>query len=427
MNMLEYLAQKKDTMHTVSHPLAQNSANFKYIYCFGLAVLVYGYKDQLQATLDCFSSILNSLKIDPEQQKKLPVQVKNYFDLKITEVFRTISNKQEQYCFIADLYRLSFFGLVSPTYSHDIIDGYCQVFNFSASETSFLKEFTNLGYQTTEDLKKHTLSYYDTKLDSAVQLYESFKHSGYDITTPILEYIFPSFSLTNEIEDLLLDDGSIQRFESNLRIRGNLTISNCSTVVFDHANIKIDGTITIKNGKIIIRNSEILVERCTQPYLLSITDTPNIRIEHTTIDCNHQTAFLTQNSGQLKLRNTNIKNCTQNPAINFSGNSADISTSNFESCANGAILNTSKKDLFIASCSFSDCYNLHGGAIHSHSFANTTIYNCVFQDCHAKYLGGAIYFANLKYGQSILQCKFENCSPTDSILFNVYDHKQTFQ
>lgn len=420
MNMLEYLAQKRNDMSTPSHPLAQNSANFKYIYCFGLAVLVYGYKDQLPATLDCFSSILNSLHLDSEQQKKLPLQVKNHFDLKITEVFRTVATKQEQYCFIADLYRLSFFGLISPTYCHDIIEGYCQVFNLTDTETSFLKEFTNLGYQTTDELNKQTISYYDTKLDSAVLLYENFKLSGYDIPTPVLEYIFPSFSLTNEIEDLSLDDGSIKRFESNLKIHGNLVISNCSTIVLDHAKVKIDGKISIKNGKIIIRNSELFVEQCNAPYLLSIEDTPNIRIEHSTIDCNNQTSFLQQNNGQLKLRNSYIKNTIQKPAIDFSGNSADISKSSFDNCKSGAFLNTSKKELFIGSCSFSNCHNMHGGAIHSHSLANTTIYNCNFQDCHAKYLGGAIYFANLKYGQSVIQCKFENCTPTDSTLFNVY-------
>ena len=154
--------------------------------------------------------------------------------------------------------------------------------------------------------------------------------------------------------------------------------------------------------------------------MLSIEDTPNIRIEHSTIDCNNQTSFLQQNNGQLKLRNSYIKNTIQKPAIDFSGNSADISKSSFDNCKSGAFLNTSKKELFIGSCSFSNCHNMHGGAIHSHSLANTTIYNCNFQDCHAKYLGGAIYFANLKYGQSVIQCKFENCTPTDSNLFNVY-------
>ena len=101
MNVLEYLAHKKtETLTSNSHPLAHNSATFKYNYCLGLGVLVYGYKDQLPITLECFSSILNSLHMDQEQRKKIPLQIRNNFDLKMTEVFQAITSKSEQYCFI---------------------------------------------------------------------------------------------------------------------------------------------------------------------------------------------------------------------------------------------------------------------------------------------------------------------------------------
>lgn len=424
MNVLEYLAHKKtETLTSNSHPLAHNSATFKYNYCLGLGVLVYGYKDQLPITLECFSSILNSLHMDQEQRKKIPLQIRNNFDLKMTEVFQAITSKSEQYCFISDLYRLSFFGLISPTYCHDIIEGYTQVFHFTASEKEFLKEFTTLGFQTASELEKRTLSYYDTKLEQAVKLYQNFKSAGYDISTSILEYIYPSFSLTNEIEDFVLDDGSIQRFESNLRIRGNMIISNCSTVIFDHAKVKLDGKIIVKNGKILIKHSDIFIERCTNDYALTIEEAPAIRIEDTTIDCNHQAGFLNQNCGHLKLQHCNIKNTCNHYGIYFTGNSAEISTTVFENCDNGALFNHAIKELFIGSSTFVNCKNIHGGAIHSRSIANTTIYNCNFHNCHAQYIGGAVYFVNLKYGQSVINCNFENCTPPDSALFNVYSNR----
>lgn len=424
MNVLDYLTQKKnENTKKDPHPMLQQSATFKYNYCFGLAVLVYGYKDQLPATLECFSSILNSIRLDPEQQKKLPLQVKNNFDLKINGVFTGITTKNEEYCFIADLYRLAFFGLISPTYCRDIIEGYTQVFNFTAIESNFLQEFTSLGYQTAEELRKQTLSYYDTKLEKAVALYRNFKSAGYEISSSILEYIYPAFSLTNEIQDVCLDDGSIQRFESHLRIKGDLVISNCSTVVFNHAKVKIDGRILVKNGKIIIKNSDLFVEHCSDEFLISIENAPAIRIENSTIHCNDQCAFLSQTSGHLKLQHCSIQNTVGNYAVSFTGNSADISTTTFEHCSNGALFNHSKKELFIGSCTFLHCRNLHGGAIHSRSVANTTIYNCKFQNCHAQYIGGAIYFVNLKYGQSVLHCSFDNCTPAENITFNAYNQE----
>ena len=423
MNVLEYLSQKKQDLYVHKHPFAKSAANFKYAYCFGLAVLVYGYKEQLPITIDTFSSIINDIHLDLEQQKKLPLQVKNHFDLKISEVFHLLDTKPKQYCFLADLYRLSFFGLISPTYCHDIIEGYSQVFNFSPAEHTFIKEFSTLGYQTANELKKRTLSVYDTKLDQAITLYENFKASGYYVSTSILEYIYPSFSLTNEIHDLKLNDGSIQRYESNLKIQGKIEISNCSTLVLDHAYIKIKGSFSVTNGKIIIRNSILDVEECVNDFLIYIEDTPAIRIENSTINCHNKCGFLNQKSGQLKLQNSTISNTSKDCCVYFEGNSAEISQSHFLSCKNGAVFNNAKKELFIGSCEFQDCSNIHGGAIHCRSIADTTIYNCKFDNCHAQYIGGAIYFVNLKYGQNVLHCDFSNCTPTDSVVFNSYHQK----
>lgn len=421
MNILNYLSQKKNSILEQPHPFARSSSDFKRAYCFGLAVLVYGYKDQLPVTLECFSSILNEIHFDKEAGEKLPALVKHHFDMKITDVFAKIQTKDQQYCFISDLYRLAYFGLISPTYCHDIISGYSQVFNFSSAEKTFLKEFTTLGFQTAEQLKKQTLSYYDTKLDTAVKLYETFTLAGYRISMPVLEYIYPAFSMTNQVENLVLDDGSIRRYESNLHIKGDVIISNCSTLVFVHSNVTIDGKIIIDNGKILIKHSKVSVNSCPSDYLIEIKDTPAIRIENATIDCNHQCAFLDQDSGQLKLQHSTIKNTTKGYGIAFSGNSADVSTSTFENCADGAFYNHSKKELFISSTTFQNCSGVHGGAIHSRSKANTTIYNCDFHNCHAKYLGGAVYFSNLKYGQNVIHCDFEDCTPDDSILFNAYE------
>ena len=250
-------------------------------------------------------------------------------------------------------------------------------------------------------------------------LYKNFILAGYHISTVLLEYIYPSFSLTNELDGLILGDGSIKRFESNIRINGDIQISNCSTLVFDHANITLNGNIHINNGKIILRHSTLSIQNAKGDYCLNILNAPSIRIENTTIDCNSKCGFLNQESGQLKLQNSTIKNSNIGYAICFTGNSADINTSTFENCKNGALFNHASKELFIASCNFINCINVHGGAIHSRSIADTTVYNCNFHNCHAQYIGGAVYFVNLKYGQSVIHCNFQNCTPADSVLFNV--------
>lgn len=420
MNVLDYLTKKKNNLVPHTHPFAQSTESFKFNYCFGLSVLVYGYKDQMPPTLDCFSSILNRMQLDEQMQKKLPLYVKNNFDLKINDVFRTIDTKDAQYCFIADLYRLSFFGLISPTYSHDIIEGYTQVFNFSQSEKIFFKQFTELAYQTLNELKKDTLSYYDTKLESATQLYQNFKTSGYEISSTILEYIYPGFTISTEIKDLVLNDGSVHRYGSQLHIAGNIVISNCSTLIIEHAKVLVEGSILVENGKIIIKSSDILVKQANTKHFITVNKSPAIIIEDSHIDCNKQCAFLCQDSGHLKLQNVTLKNTVNDYGITFSGSSTDIASSSFEHCEAGAILNQAQKELFVGASTFSDCNSIQGGAILSLSLSDATIYNCKFKNCQARYLGSAIYFDHLKYGQNVLKCSFENCTPEENSVFNAY-------
>ena len=418
MNVLDYLAKKKNNLVPHTHPFAQSTENFKYNYCFGLSVLVYGYKDQMSPTLDCFSSILNRIQLDEQIQKNLPFFVKNNFDLKINDVFRKIDTKDAQYCFIADLYRLSFFGLISPTYSHDIIEGYTQVFNFSQSEKLFLKEFTDLAFQTLSELQKDTLSYYDTKLESATLLYRNFKTSGYEISSPILEYIYPGFCISTDITDFVLNDGSVHRYESKLHVAGNIIVSNCSTLIIEHANVLVEGSILVENGKIIFKHSDLLVKQANTKHLITVKKSPAIIIEDSHIDCNRQCAFLCQDSGHLKLNNVTLKNTITDYGISFSGSSAEIDASTFDHCDAGAIFNQAQKDLFIGASTFTNCNSVRGGAILSQSLSDTTIYDCTFKNCHARYLGGAVYFDHLKYGQNVSKCNFENCTPAEKYVFN---------
>ena len=423
MQILDYLNQKKNTFQKSEHPMQQHSQSFKYNYAFGLAVLVYGSREQLPITLECLSSILNSLQIDNDTQEKLSSQVQNHFDLKIQEVFRAITSKDEQYCFIADLLRLTYLGMISNIYANELIEGYMQVFHFSNAEKNFIKNFTDLGCQIYKEIQKQNTSYLDTREDSAIRMYQHFITAGYEISPSVLSYIYPDFSLDTTYQNLILDDGRLHRITSNTYVDGIIQVSNASTLVFDHATVWINGPIKADYGKIIIKNSDIHIRNTTDEYAIIIENTPTFCIEDSTLDCHNLSSLLYQKSGHLKIQQSSISNTLGNYGILFSGATANINTSGFTNCGNGAVKNLATQEFFLASCHFDNCQSVHGGAIYSGSTAPSTIYNCQFQNCHAKYIGGAVYFAQLRYGQSVLQCTYENCTPVDSILFNNYDNK----
>lgn len=421
MQVIDYLNKKKSIIANQQHPLQHYSYTFKNTYAFGLSVLVYGAKEQLPITLECLSSILNALQVDLEVQDKLCSLVHNHFDLKIQEVFRLIDTRDTQYCFIADLLHLINYGMISSIYSTELIDGFMQVFHFSNAEKQFITSFCSISYKIQQEKLSNTVSYIDTKDDIAIELYQTFTKSGYTLPPSVITYIYPDFSLDTTYRDLSIKDGGIHQITSNTYIDGNISICNSSTLILDHASAWINGTIHVNSGKLIIRHSDLHLSDHTENYAILVEDSPTINIEASSINCQNKTSFLHQKSGHLKIQQSSILNTSQNYGLTFSGTIADISTTSFIDCQNGAIKNMASQEFFLGSCHFENCNSIHGGAIYSNSTASSTIYNCHFENCHAKYIGGAIYFAQLRYGQSVMQCTHNRCSPEDSVFFNHYE------
>lgn len=425
MNVLDYLneKQKGTTPKLLSHPLENSSNHFKYLYCLGLGLIVYGYKQRSKASEQYFCDIMDALQLEDSYQKKVIDSFSGNFNFRLNEIFETLTEKSNQYCFIADLYKLSFWGLLSPTFSQDIIHGYTQIFGFNKEEVSFLKEFCNLGNQSGQKEENRVSSYYnDSLVPSGIKLYHSFRNAGYFISYQLLQYIFPKFSLTEEYGNLLLQNGDTLYFDYPINVNGTVTVKNASTFILEHTTLHISGNFFIENAKLIIKDSTIFVHNCVEEFLFHIQKSPEIILQHCTVYCNQKCSILSQNDGYLKIDQCSFQDCINNYGIVFHGYSAEISMSKFINCQSGAILNHAKNELFLISCTFSHCQNIHGGAIYSDSLHNTTIQNCTFQHCHAKFLGGAIYFVNKKYGQRVIHCSFEDCTPSDSIVFNEYNN-----
>lgn len=418
MNVLDYLSEKQSNSVNISHPLENASTQFKYLYCFGLSTLAFGYKQHLQVTEQYFSTLLHIIKLDITQQAKLKsAMLDSNFEYRINEVFELLKKKDEQYCFIADLYKLSYFGLLSPTYCQDIIQGYMQVFGFSEVEKRFFKDFTDLANHAIQ-VGNSVSSYINTDLTQAISLYEKFADLGYFIPYSILQYIFPQFHTTAAFSSLTLEKGEFFYLDRPCTITGTVTVKNCSTFFLEHTTLHINGNIFVENGKVLIKNSDIIIEDCNADFFISVTKSNRIIIENSTIVCNSKTAFLLQDSGCLKIYNTHIKNTTRKRAIVFAGSCMDIGKSTFENCLEGAILNHAQKELRIDSCTFLHCTAEHGGAIYSNSLGYAAITSCTFLDCNAKFIGGAVYFVTKKYEQRVEHCHFENCYPKDSQVFN---------
>ena len=87
MNVLDYLDSKGAVRQTEKHPLAEKRDEFKWIYCFGIATLAFGYKKNLPDIGRYYSELLRSMDVDEKKEKQIISAVNTVFDFKITEVF----------------------------------------------------------------------------------------------------------------------------------------------------------------------------------------------------------------------------------------------------------------------------------------------------------------------------------------------------
>lgn len=426
MNILDYLDSKETKSLIIEHPFVNRTSEFKSAYCFGIATLAFGYKKNLPDIEKSFSALLRNMDVDEKKEKQIISSVYTVFDFKITEVFEKISDKIEQYCFVADLYKIANGSLLSPTYCQDIIDGYMRAFRFSKTEKTFFKDFMACASESETLAQSVMMVKRDQKeriLAEAKQAYETFQNGEYSIPYRLLQYMFPEFHREKRIENLVLSAGENIIIDFPAEFFGKIELHNGSSLVIKNTTVIFHTAIKVNGGKICIKDSEIKIESCAEDSFINIEETTLCQISNSEIDCREKTAFLQQEGGNLYLAETIIKNTENKSAIVFNGKDINIETASFLNCKNGAIWNDATGDMYLKKCKFSYCSREHGGAVYSRSIHDTIIEDCYFEHCIAQYLGGAVYFQNRKYGQWVENCKIEECAPKDSCVFNEYNYK----
>lgn len=414
MKLLNFLDSNSlnDNIDTL-HPYANADNNFKYLYCFGLAVLAYGHIDTINELEKVFNELLESINLSTSSKNKLITDINENFDYKMNEVIKAFDTKDKQYLFIEDLYKLNMKTLISQKYSENVIDAFISLFKLTLDEVIFLKDF--IRFAKNSDLAKAKNLYYD------------FLKKGYTVSYSLIKYVYPSFSIQEHYEKIELINGESIILDSNIIINGDINITNGSSLFIKGAELVVYGSIFIDNAKICIENSKIFVQDCSKEILIDIGSSAFVTINNTRINCNYKCGAISQKKGCLFINNTKFINNKFERAINFFGNTINIENSQFINCINGGIGIFKEANLKVNDCIFENCNSEHGGAIYSNTLYNCDISNSIFRNCMAKFLGAAVYFEYKKYGQNLIKCKFENCRPIESKIFNFYKNRNEVQ
>lgn len=407
MELLDYLIEKRRHATKQFHPFVRTTEYFRRLYAFGIGILALGHMSAIEETRDAFMDFLISLDLDESFYDSIIIDINNNFDYRLNDVFANMDTKQKQYCFCLDLYRISMNTEDAKAYTEEIIHCYMQAFHFSARERDFFEKF--MTYAKNNDLA------------GARNVYSTFIAQKHLISYQLLTYAYPNFQMQDSFRDLIIDNGEQLLLDKPTIINGTIRILNSSILMIEHADIILNGYIDIDGGKLQIADSIIQVNSNDKNYAISIKNTAGVIAEGLVLDANHQCGFLHQDDGVLMIRNSTFKNATTSPGIYFSGRHMTIEDCHIENCSHGGIRNTGNSELTVWNSRFINCTAENGGGIFSDSLYDTSIRECHFSACKARFNGGAVYFKNKKYGQTVKNCTASDCSPRGSIFFNHFE------
>lgn len=408
MDILQYLKGKKEQVEGMAqHPVAKRDAAFRYYYCLGLGVMAMGNMKAITEIQEYFENLIRRIGLLEEDYIRIVSDINNHFDSRLKDILENLTARQDRYQFVVDLHLLYEKTLWAQPYCKQVMMNYEQMLELTEAEKAFFSSFHALAHKK--------------QIEEARKCYEEFKAEGYEVNYQILTYVFPEFSLEETYKgDIVIETGKTLLLDKPVTVHGNITVQKGASLLIRGALLRLDGSITVDGGRIVIRHSKVMAEGNPREYLIRIHHTAVVVVENSYVDCQDLCGFLVQEKGQLILKDTRISQTATQRAVTFSGNFAKLEGVGFNTCRTGALAIQGLAKVTAKSCIFMHCTENYGGAVYSESLENVKIMDCEFQNCRAKYLGAAIYFKYEKFGQIVKNCNVNGCEPQEAAVFNSY-------
>ena len=391
-------------MENRHHPFWKREYSFKYLYGFGLATMSMGHMKAITETKEYFESFLRAIRLTEEDGANLFLDINNHFEERIDEVFSLFRSKEEQYCFVLDLYSVMDLTSWAREYCQNVLEDYLQVFQLSSPERRFFEEFNRCRCKG--DVR------------GAREALHMFEMEGYDIRYDFLTWFYPEFSCKEEYGDLLVAAGATVRLDKPAIIKGNILVEKGGSLLLHGTELEMWGKILVKGGRLQVDHAVVQIFSCSSDYWLDVREASVVSIIDTRIDCKFHCGAIRQMMGQLIIEDSFFQNTDKGRGVAFSGAALHMVRSTCTSCRQGAVSITGSAGADIAHCSFLETQAEYGGAVYSDTIRDVTVLECDFTHCKARYLGATVYFRQQKLGQSVADCQWAFCEPRDSVFFN---------
>lgn len=390
----------------VSHPMRERSAAYRYRYCFGLGVLAMGNMRAIMELQPYYERLLRQLLPDQDQYAQIITDINNDLERHLELVRQTVCDRVDQCCFLLDIYKMCLMAVWSVDYCQAIFDQYIIMFQISKREREFICAFGEAAAKQDQTL--------------AAEQYEQYEQLGGCMPFAVLRYIYPDFLWKQTQKGFTVHTGETIYLHGKQIIDGDILVESGATLWCEEAEITMDGAIRVQGGRVHFQNCEICVENCSQKYFITMTAGSSIMLTATVLDCQSLCGAIYQQKGSLLVKDSRLCRSARVPLVHFAGEYAEFQNTGLQSGLEGLLVFEDPAKVYIHNCRFANGTRDYGGAIYSETFGSVRIRQCRFVECHAKYLGAAVYFQNYRCEQTISGCEVISNQNVQEAFFQNY-------
>lgn len=390
----------------VSHPMRERSAAYRYRYCFGLGVLAMGNMRAIMELQPYYERLLRQLLPDQDQYAQIITDINNDLERHLELVRQTVCDRVDQCCFLLDIYKMCLMAVWSVDYCQAIFDQYAIMFQISKREREFICAFGEAAAKQDQTL--------------AAEQYEQYEQLGGCMPFAVLRYIYPDFLWKQTQKGFTVHTGETIYLHGKQIIDGDILVESGATLWCEEAEITMDGAIRVQGGRVHFQNCEICVENCSQKYFITMTAGSSIMLTATVLDCQSLCGAIYQQKGSLLVKDSRLCRSARVPLVHFAGEYAEFQNTGLQSGLEGLLVFEDPAKVYIHNCRFANGTRDYGGAIYSETFGSVRIRQCRFVECHAKYLGAAVYFQNYRCEQTISGCEVISNQNVQEAFFQNY-------
>ena len=390
----------------VPHPMRERSAAYRYRYCFGLGVLAMGNMRAIMELQPYYERLLRQLLPDQDQYAQIITDINNDLERHLELVRQTVCDRVDQCCFLLDIYKMCLMAVWSVDYCQAIFDQYAIMFQISKREREFICAFGEAAAKQDQTL--------------AAEQYERYEQLGGCMPFAVLRYIYPDFLWKQTRKGFTVHTGETIYLHGKQIIDGDILVETGATLWCEEAEITMDGAIRVQGGRVHFQNCEICVENCSQKYFITMTAGSSIMLTATVLDCQSLCGGIYQQKGSLLVKDSRLCRSARVPLVHFAGEYAEFQNTGLQNGLDGLLVFEDPAKVYIHDCRFVNGTRDYGGAIYSETLGSVRSRHCKFVECHAKYLGAAVYFQNYRCEQTISGCEVISDQNVQEAFFQNY-------